>query len=288
MQTLTDIKRLLEEQGLRPNKALGQNFLCDHNLIRRLVDASGVGEGELVLEVGPGTGALTDALLERGCDVVACELDRGLADLIALRHGSAGDRFRLVRGDCLERKSALNPEIERELGGRPFKLVANLPYGAASPLMALLATRYHPAVASTGAKCLGQFVTIQKEVAQRLRAGPGTSDFGELGVIVQAMCAVARLATLAPECFWPRPKVTSEMVSIVPLDAPLTDQPDRLSALCRLLFTKRRKQLGTILSSAGQSAALPAAIPATARPEQLTVAQLVDLSRRMATAAEPG
>lgn len=288
MQTLTEIKRLLEEQGLRPNKALGQNFLCDHNLIRRLVDASGVGAGDLVLEIGPGTGALTDELLERGCEVIACELDRGLADLIAMRHAGTGERFRLIRGDCLERKSSLNPEIALALGNRPFRLVANLPYGAASPLMALLATRYHPAVAGEAPRCLGQFVTIQKEVALRLRAAPGTSDYGELGVLAQAMCNVSRVATLAPECFWPRPKVTSEMVSIVPLGAPFTSRPDRLAALCRLLFTKRRKQLGTILSSAGLEIEMPPGVQATMRPEQLGVMQLVELAQRMpfAPAAE--
>lgn len=281
MQTLTDIKRLLEEEGLRPNKALGQNFLCDHNLIRRLVEASGVGPGDLVLEVGPGTGALTDALLEQGCEVVACELDRGLGALVARRHAGAGARFRLIQGDCLERKTLLNPEIGQALGDRSFRLVANLPYGAASPLMALLATRYHPKTPGEHPRCLGQFVTIQKEVAQRLRAGPGGSEYGELGVIVQAMCAVTRLATLPPECFWPRPKVTSEMVSIVPLEAPLSDAPQRLAALCRVLFTKRRKQVGTILSGAGMTEALPPGIEPTMRPEQLSVTQLVELAARM-------
>lgn len=282
MQTLTDIKRLLEERGLRPNRALGQNFLCDHNLIRRLVEVSGAGPGDVALEVGPGTGALTDALLERGCEVVACELDRGLADLVEARYADAGGRFTLVRGDCLERKSLLNPEIDRALAGRRFRLIANLPYGAASPLMVLLATRYHPAIASKGAACVGQFVTIQQEVGQRLRATPGTSDYGELGVLTQAMCTVTRIATLPPECFWPRPKVTSEMVSIVPLSTPLTWDPDRLAYLCRLLFTKRRKQVGTILAGALGASGFPEGIAPTQRPEQLTISRLVELSVRVA------
>src|SRR4051812_5019410 len=108
MQTLIQIRALLEERGLAPRKSLGQNFLIDQNLIRKLVDASGVGAGDLVLEVGPGTGTLTEELLERGCEVVACELDRGLAELLRERLG-ANPRFTLVEGDCLASKREIAP-----------------------------------------------------------------------------------------------------------------------------------------------------------------------------------
>lgn len=284
MQTLGQIKRLLEERGLRPSKALGQNFLCDHNLIRRLVDAAAVGDGDVVLEIGPGTGALTEELLERGCRVVACELDRGLADLLRERFGGATDgRFVLIEGDCLAGKHALNPAIIGALGGRAFKLVANLPYGAASPLMVTLATEHPPKPRASDAKpaCLGQFVTIQREVAERLRAGPGSKDYGELGVLVQAMCEVRRLAVLPPGCFWPQPKVTSEMVAISPRAQALTGDPARLSEVCRLLFTQRRKQLGSILARAGldEGLTLPEGVERTMRPEQLTIERLVALGR---------
>lgn len=274
VQTLSQIKVLLQARGLSPNHALGQNFLCDHNLITKLIDASGVAHADLVLEIGPGTGTLTESLLERGATVVACELDRGLVDLLTetLADHIAAGRLTLVHADCLESRRALNPALADALGDRPFKLVANLPYGAASPLMALLAT--DPA-------CRGQFVTIQKEVAMRLRAVPGTKDYSELGVIVQAMAEVSKIATLPPECFWPRPKVTSEMIAITPRDTPLTEDPPALARLCHTLFTRRRKQIGAIL---GRNTPLPEGVDPTARPESLSVEQLVALSRLIDTA----
>ena len=121
MQTLTEIKSLLESHGLRPRHALGQNFLCDHNLIRKLVDASGVKSGDRVLEVGPGTGTLTEELLARGCRVIACELDSMLASLLRVRladHLKTG-AFTLIEGDCLAGKHALSPEVANALGAGP-------------------------------------------------------------------------------------------------------------------------------------------------------------------------
>jgi 16S rRNA (adenine1518-N6/adenine1519-N6)-dimethyltransferase len=312
MQSLASIKELLESRGLRASKALGQNFLIEPAHVMRLVDAAGVGAGDLVLEVGPGTGVLTDVLLDRGCRVVACELDRGLADLLRDRYADQARSgvFTLIEGDCLESKHEVNPLLVDALGGEAFRLVANLPYGAASPLMIALATHFHPVLrhgtstareggsglgdpranplpcgrGSTGqcaARCLGQFVTIQREVAERLRAATGTKDYGEMGVLVQAMCEVKRLAVLAPGCFWPPPKVTSEMVSVTPLENPLTNDVGALSRLCRMLFTHRRKQIGTILAREGPGllGRLPVGVDRTMRPEQLTVQQLVAMSR---------
>ncbi len=284
MQSLGDIRRLLEERGLRPNKSLGQNFLVDQNLLTKLVDTSGVGAGDLVLEVGPGTGVLTETLLERGAHVVACELDHGLADLLRERLGGTPG-FTLIEGDCLTRKTSLNAEIEAALEGRGFRLVANLPYGAASPLMVMMAVR------SAGAdptRCLGQYVTIQREVAQRLRAAPGSRDFGELGVVVQAMCSVRQVARLGPECFWPRPKVDSEMVAIEPLDAPLAHDLAGLIRCCRMLFTRRRKQLGGILGDQGFELDASLGLDRTVRPEDLRVEQIIALARSVAAQAHPG
>ena len=308
MQSLADIKGILESQGLRPNKSLGQNFLIEPAHVTRLVDAAALAPGDLVLEVGPGTGVLTDVLLEHGCRVVACELDRGLAAMLRQRyaHHAREQRFTLVEGDCLASKHELNPELLHALDARPFKLVANLPYGAASPLMIALATRFHPFRAppapSTSpptpsdasrpvehAPCLGQFVTIQREVAQRLRAAPNTRDFGEMGVLVQAMCEVQRLALLPPGCFWPAPKIDSEMVSIIPRARPLTNDPAALADLCRLLFTQRRKQLGAILRHDHPHLLtnLPAGVAPSARPESLSVAHLVELAGARRTSSEP-
>lgn len=277
MHTLTELKRLLEERGLAPRKALGQNFLIDHNLLRKLADASGVGAGDVVLEVGPGAGALTEALLERGCDVVACEIDEGLAGLLAERLGAPeGGRLTLVRGDCMASKHALNPAITDALGGRPFRLVANLPYGVASPLMLTLLMEH--------AACSGLYVTIQREVADRLMAGPGSRDYGELSVVAQALAEVHRIAAAPPECFWPRPKVTSAMVSLVRRDRARTADARTLDRACRVLFQKRRKQLGAIL---GRGFALPEGVRAEQRPEELSVEQIDAIARTLATMPRP-
>ncbi len=275
MQTLARIRELLESRGLAPRKALGQNFLIDQNLIRKLVDASGVVRGDVVLEVGPGTGALTEELLARGCEVVACELDRGLAALLretlveasGLGGPAARGRLILIEGDCLASKRGINPEIVAALAGRPFRLVANLPYGAATPLMLALLIG-HP-------ECGSMFVTIQREVADRLLAGPSTKEYGPIGIVAQALSRVERLATLPPECFWPRPEVTSAMVSLVRRPDPLTDDPGRLAAFCQHAFTQRRKQLGRVL---GRETRWPPGVRAENRIEELPVAQVVALA----------
>lgn len=262
MQTLSDIRMLLEQRGLAPRKRLGQNFLLDHNLIRRLVDAAGVGEGDAVLEVGPGTGALTEELLDRGCRVVACELDAGLAGLLRDRLVPRG--LLLIEGDCLAGKRSLHPALADALDGGPFTLVANLPYGAATPLMLALLTR--PA-------CRGQFVTIQKEVADRLAASPGTKAYGAISVAAQLLGSVERLATLPPACFWPRPEVTSAMVALRPGPVPMGVDSDRLVRFCQSLFAGRRKQLGSVLGDG----LWPEGVNRQQRAESLTPPQVLEL-----------
>ncbi|TVQ33568.1 MAG: ribosomal RNA small subunit methyltransferase A [Phycisphaeraceae bacterium] len=267
--TLKELRLLLDERGLRPRHALGQNFLIDHNLLNKLVDAAGVGSGDVVLEVGPGPGQLTEALLSRGAQVVACELDDGLSELLEDRLAdTAAGRLTLIRGDCLESKTRLNPRLVSALCGRPFKLVANLPYGAASPLMLTLLLK-HP-------ECASLHVTIQKEVAHRLAAPPGSRDYGELSVIAQSLATIERIADAPPECFWPRPKVTSAMISITRRAQPLTQDADSLERLCKRLFQKRRKQLGAIL---GRDVAWPEGIEPSMRPEQLSVEQIEALAK---------
>ncbi len=267
MQTLGEIKAMLEERGLSPRHKLGQNFLIDQNLITKLVDASGVGAGDLVLEVGPGTGTMTEALLSRGSHVIACELDPELAQL---NRDRLGDRagFTLIKGDCLESKRELSREVARALGDQTFVLVSNLPYGAATPLMLTLLIAW-PA-------CRGQFVTIQKEVAERLAAKPGTKAYGVISVVAQLFSEVEILAKLPPGCFWPQPEVTSAMVSIVPRgDAPEVDR-GAFAGFCQSLFGQRRKQLGRVLGRAGWPIA---GIEAAARAESLEPEQFLSLYR---------
>ncbi len=273
-QTVGEIKALLASVGVSPKRSLGQNFLIDGSKVRALVERSGVGEGDLVLEVGPGTGVLTDVLVECGCRVVASEMDGVFAGLIRERFGGA---VRVVEGDCLERKGALSGEVsavldEEGAGECGYRLVANLPYGAASGLMVALAW---------DGRCAGQYVTIQREVSRRLRAEAGTRDYSELTVMVRAVSDVERVAVLPPGCFWPSPKVVSEMVAIEPRVGAREGLGDvgreRLGRLARVLFTKRRKQIGGVLGEVDW----PTGVSGGMRAGDVGVGAMIALSERV-------
>ncbi|MBC8201157.1 MAG: ribosomal RNA small subunit methyltransferase A [Planctomycetes bacterium] len=252
---------MLQAYGLSPLHRLGQNFLHDHNILQKLVDASGVECGDLVLEIGPGTGTLTETLLDRGCTVIACELDRGLAGLLQDR---LGDAITLIHGDCLVKKH-LNPRLTELLANRNWKLVANLPYQIASPLIVDVLANHQ--------NCLGQFVTIQYEVSQRLMAKVNSKDWGVLSILVQRLATIS-LVTKAPNtCFWPQPKITSACVAIVPHK----NRPQRNEEFAEFvtsLFAKRRKQLGSIL---GREFEFPEGITSEQRPATLSIQQLEQL-----------
>ena len=262
---------MLQERGLSPRHRLGQNFLHDHNILSKLVDASDVQPGDLVLEIGPGTGSLTEELLARGCEVVACELDRGLVGILQDR---LGDSIKLIHGDCLIKKQ-LHPEVIDQLADGPWRLVSNLPYQMASPLLVTLLTS-HP-------ECLGSFVTIQHEVAQRLMAKVGTSGWGVLSILVQRLAEVSMITKVPNTCFWPQPKVTSACVKVIPHAMSKNQGNDGFGKFITSLFSNRRKQLGTIL---GRDHDFPENILADARPSTLTIDQLEKLYETVKTSAD--
>lgn len=266
----------------------------------KIIAAADLSPGDLVLEVGPGTGALSVRLLAAGAKLVAVEIDRDLEPILrsqleiegagagagAVQATNNRDRVRLCIADVLEGKHTLNPVVHASLSeladhaSPSFKLVANLPYNVASPLIAnLLLAPYESPDAALPRMSLA-IVLIQREVADRLNAPPGGKDYGPLGILVQAMCQVDRVATLPPGCFWPSPKVDSAVIRLRLRDEPLTHQPHRLSKLLHQLFSKRRKQIGSIL---GRATALPLDINANQRPEQLTVEQLCRLAEHLDT-----
>jgi len=262
---------MLEEYGLSPLHRFGQNFLHDHNVLAKLVDASDVQDGDLILEVGPGTGALTELLLERGCRVVACELDRGLTGLLNDRFG---DDITLIQGDCLSKKQ-LNPEVVHELDCEKWKLISNLPYQIASPLIVDILTNH--------SNCLGQFVTIQYEVAQRLMANVDSEEWGVLSILVQRLADVSLIAKVPNSCFWPQPKVMSACVRIFPNNEGGELDSQSFAEFVTMLFSKRRKQIGTIL---GRATELPDGITADMRPATLTIPQLESLYRFVRTSED--
>ncbi len=287
MQTLTDIKSLLAARGLHPKHALGQNYLHDHNQLRKLVAAAAVQPGSVVLEVGPGTGTLTETLLDAGARVVACELDRDMASIVEERNAhrmvAAPADLRpgtlsLLRADCLAGKHALNPALASALqhamatSAPTFLLVANLPYQAATPLMATL-LEDHPA-------CAGQYVTIQREVADRLTAAPNTAAYGPLSVTMGLLADVQLIGLVPPGCFWPAPAVQSAMVAVRPRAARPTPPPrPPFAQFVQRTFSQRRKQLGSIL---GRAEVQQAGFDPQRRPETLSPDEWVRLYAAMA------
>ena len=210
MHTKQQIQRLLASAGVSPNKRLGQHFLIDLNLMRLLVDAANISSDDIVLEVGCGTGSLTEALAEEAGRTIAVERDRNLAE-IAERQLANAANVEIINADILEKKSILNHAVAGALESARKKcrgrilLVANLPYNVASPVILNLVTG--PTVVD------GAYVTVQKEVADRMTAAPGSRDYGTLSIFLGATGEVKTIRVLKPTVFWPQPVVDSAMVS---------------------------------------------------------------------------
>ena len=242
-QSKHEIQSLLAGAGTEPRHRFGQNFMIDQNLVRLVADAGGIGPDDLVIEVGPGTGTLTDELLARGARVVAVEIDRDLAGLLRERF-AGNERFTLIEGDALAGKHALNDELlasirEATGQGRAVKLVANLPYNIASPLVIELLM--------AGVEVLA-FV-VQKEVGDRLRAKEGTEDYGPLTVMAQMLSRVEFLRKLPPGAFWPAPKIDSALVRMT-RDDRLGERAGAFSRFVHRVFSGRRKTLRKALTNA--------------------------------------
>lgn len=270
LQTLNQIKNLLAMWDLQPKHRLGQNFLHDHHHLRRIIDAAHITKEDVVLEVGTGTGALSQGLLEEGAELITIEIDRDLKPLLnQVLCTRYGNHVRLLFGDVLTTKHQICDSLTTQLPQNPktFKLVANLPYSIASPLLANMATTF-PNMSRA-------VVTVQREVANRFTAQAGHKDYGPLSILMSAMYQVEQISLISPTCFWPVPKVESAAVLLQRRNIPLTDEPTALSACAHRLFAMRRKQLGTII---GREIAQLAGLDPTIRPDHLTVEQLNKLA----------
>ena len=277
-QTKHEIQAILARAGSEPRQRFGQNFMIDQNLVRLVADAGIVAPADVVIEVGPGTGTLTEELLSRGGEVVAVEIDRDLAAALRDRFGS-NDRFHLIEGDALAGKHGINEELKGRLAAvsqaaRPRKLVANLPYNIASPLVIDLLIE--------GIDLLA--FTVQKEVADRLRARAGSDAYGPLSAMAQLLSRVELLRTLPPQAFWPPPKIDSALVRLT-RDDRLGPAARDFSRFVHQLFSFRRKTLRRALAQAGYDGAARVLaaqqIDPQHRPEVLTPEQLLALFRAL-------
>ncbi|MBL8694689.1 MAG: ribosomal RNA small subunit methyltransferase A [Planctomycetes bacterium] len=281
------LRAALEKVGFSPTRALGQNFLVDSNLLDAIARDAAIEPTERVVEIGPGPGWLTRRLAQRAAHVTAFELDERIVEY--LRDELEGmQNVEVVSGDALGgSKRGLHPRLREELQ-RGCVLVANLPYGIASALLANLARHNPPPRRSV--------VMVQREVADRLCAQPATGDFGALTVAVRATLTVERLRELSPSVFRPRPKVHSTVLRLAPMGRELRDdQWERLDRVLRVAFGERRKQLAPRLSAAAPPHAPVAAwlvelgVPAGVRGEALSVEQLLALAERLGERPrEPG
>jgi 16S rRNA (adenine1518-N6/adenine1519-N6)-dimethyltransferase len=259
----SEVRRLMDEHGLRANKALGQHFVADPNTIRRIVRLAGVDASARVVEIGAGLGSLTLELGRTGADVVAVELDRHL--LPVLRSVVAEfPNVRVVEGDGLrlDWQGLLGPH-------RLWALVANLPYNVATPIV-LRALEEAPEVRS-------MLVMVQREVGERLAAVPGDRAYGAVSVKVRYWARATLVGTVPPTVFVPRPSVESALVRIDRLDAPAVPPSlvpyERLRTVVQAGFGQRRKMLRRSLSGLVQPEAFAAAgVAPTARAEELDVA----------------
>lgn len=243
-QTKSQIQQILTDANTAPRHRFGQNFMIDANMVRLIADAGAIAAGDVVIEVGPGTGTLTDELLARASRVVAVEIDRDLAGALRARLGG-NEKFTLIEGDALDGKHALNEELAKVIrdalaGGATVKLVANLPYNIASPLVVGLLLE--------GVSRL--VFTVQKEVADRLRAKADTDDFGPLTAVTQLLARVEVMRTLPSTVFWPPPKIASALVRLDREDR-LGDEARAFSRFVSTLFSFRRKTLRKALEMSG-------------------------------------
>jgi 16S rRNA (adenine1518-N6/adenine1519-N6)-dimethyltransferase len=247
-QTQSYLRGLFAKRGLSPRHRLGQNFLIDLNLHDLIADAAEVGPGDLVLEVGTGAGALTSLMAARGAEVLAVEVDPGMAELA--REATAGANVTILNMDALAGKHAIEPRALDALraargpaGDRPYKLVANLPYNIATPLIMNL-------LVDDAIRPERMVVTIQKELAERMTAPAGSPDYGALSVLIQALAEVEIARILPPSVFWPRPKVDSAVVAIRPTPAKREAVGDLpwFHRIVREVFLHRRKNLRHVLA----------------------------------------
>ncbi|GAA3509925.1 16S rRNA (adenine(1518)-N(6)/adenine(1519)-N(6))-dimethyltransferase RsmA [Georgenia daeguensis] len=291
-----DVRRLSEALGVRPTKTLGQNFVHDAGTVRRIVRSAAVGPEDLVLEVGPGLGSLTLALLETGARVVAVEIDPALAaalpGTVAARMPDAADRLAVLRADAM---TVTGPEDLPSPGGvpapegvpAPTKLVANLPYNVAVPVLLTLLENL-PSLCEV-------LVMVQAEVADRIAAPPGSRTYGVPSAKAAWYAEAARAGTISRSVFWPVPNVDSALVRLTRREPPgTTASREEVFAVVDSAFAQRRKTLRAALAgwagspAAAEEALRAAGIDPSLRGERLGIAEFARIAQQAGPAGAAG
>ena len=281
MAYLSDPKEtiaVLQRYNFNFQKKFGQNFLIDGHVIEKIIAAAGIGKEDVVLEIGPGIGTLTQRLCEAAGNVVAVEIDRNLIPILTGDTCKDYANLQIISGDIMKTDI---PELLRPFGKRPVKVVANLPYYITTPILMKLLEDRLPIESIT--------VMVQKEVAERMETGPGTKDYGALSLAVQYYSEPYLAANVPANCFMPRPNVGSAVIRLTIHEEPPVNVKDEkhMFALIRASFNQRRK---TLVNGIGNAAELPYSkeqvaaaltklgISETVRGEALTLADFAALS----------
>ena len=259
-------------------KKFGQNFLIDERVLEKIISAAEVNKEDFVLEIGPGIGTMTQYLAENAREVMAVEIDKNLIPILSDTL-SAYDNVSILNADIL--KVDIAKIVEEKNGGKPVKVVANLPYYITTPIIMGLFESHVPIDSIT--------VMVQKEVADRMQSGPGTKDYGALSLAVQYYAEPYVVANVPPNCFMPRPKVGSAVIQLVRYEEPpvQVDNEKLMFRLIRASFNQRRKTLVNGLKNSQEldfskeeieKAMAETGIPVNVRGEALTLAEFADLA----------
>ena len=232
---------VLQKYNFTFQKKYGQNFLIDSHVLEKIMDAAEIGKDDCVVEIGPGIGTMTQYLAERAGEVVAVEIDKNLIPILTETLADYKN-VSIINEDIL--KVDLNRIVEEKNGGRPVKIVANLPYYITTPIIMGLFENHVPVKSIT--------VMVQKEVADRMQVGPGTKDYGALSLAVQYYAKPEIVAIVPPNCFIPRPNVASAVIRLTCHEKKPVEVKDEkgMFALIRDSFNQRRKTLANSLSNA--------------------------------------
>ena len=280
MANLGNIKntlQVLDKYGFSFQKKFGQNFLIDAHVLEKIVDAAEITKDDCVLEIGPGIGTMTQYLCERAGWVFAVEIDKNLIPILEDTL-SEYDNVKVINEDVL--KLDIQKLADEENGGKPIKVVANLPYYITTPIVMGLLEGGVPLKSIT--------MMIQKEVADRMQVGPGTKDYGALSLAVQYYSKPSVICQVSPECFIPKPGVGSSVIRLECYDVPPVEVRDdkNMFKLIRAAFNQRRKTLTNAISNGGlgisreqcAEALRNLGLSETIRGEALTLEQFAELS----------